>query len=64
MFMIDSLHPGVCWCSHAFLFKGKSVPALVEVCQYWHWHGIACIVFLGGVGERGEEIQLGNWIQG
>lgn len=36
--------------------KVISVPALVEVCQYWHRHGLACIVSLGGVGERGEEM--------
>lgn len=40
------------------------VAPLIEVCQYWHWYGLACIVSLGGVGERGEKIQLGNWIQG
>lgn len=44
--------------------KVISVPAVVEVCQYWHWHGLAGIVSLGGVGERGEELELGNWIQG
>lgn len=42
--------------------KVFSVAALIEVRQYWH--GLACIVWLGGVGERGEEIQVGNWIQG
>lgn len=36
--------------------KVISVTALIEVCQYWHYHGLACIVLLGGVGERGEEI--------
>lgn len=44
--------------------KVISVPTLVEVCLYWHWHGLASIVSLGGAGERGEEIELGNWIQG
>ena len=36
--------------------KVISVAALIEVCQYWHWHGLACVVSLGGAGERGEEI--------
>lgn len=58
MFVIDSLHPDVCWCSHAFLFKGKgdfcpcfdrgvSVLALARLSMY-------CFVGWGGGKGRGD----------
>lgn len=40
------------------------VAALAEARQAWHRHGTAGVVSVGGVGERGEELQLGNWLQG
>lgn len=55
----------MCAVVHVFSLSREkviSVMVLMEFCQYWHWHGLACIVLLGGVGERGEEIY--NWVIG